>query len=66
MKIVMSAFKPFDANQIKTLKKMGLKTESEPGGKIISGEIEDSLIKEKISKLPFVKYVEPEIKHYPV
>ncbi|MBI3590509.1 MAG: hypothetical protein HY094_03910 [Candidatus Melainabacteria bacterium] len=59
MKIMLTAYKPFNIAQIKTLKKMGLKTENEAGQKHIMGE-GDSVLREKISKLPFIKYAEEE------
>lgn len=60
MKIMLTAYKPFDVTQIEALKKMGLKTECEAQGqRHIMGE-GDSDLKEKISKLPFIKYAEEE------
>ncbi len=67
MRVVLGGFKPFDVSQIETLKKMGFRTDNEPGQKAIMGETEDASIKEakkKYLKLDFIKHVEPVILHH--
>ncbi len=65
IKIVLAAYTPFSVEQIETLKRMGLKTDNEAGQIRILGEVDDPLVKEKISKLDFIKHAEDVIYFYP-